>query len=297
MKTGIILLSLTILVFSGCATIEEAPQETTQEHSLEDLYSIFASMNTPINTPIKSLSSGRIMSDYHELPEGFNEPVVVKVSSDYYYDNRILTSEYELIYLSVLSNSNPGDITRDEIIGYSTNPTVSIIARSETIDRYLVSVSAAKPVFYRNYWYYMPGMYIPSEMKWLSFRQADYNEFKAMYDHAVNEEEFYGLTIINWWILYETRLTEYPVPKTTSGRPAYEQLIYFEDIPLRLTYQEGFLRYLEEEYTLGDTIFLYLQIGSINAFTKEYDCYVRDFSLISPKEIIDTRMDFLTSLK
>ncbi len=184
-----------------------------------------------------------------------------------------------------LSEAKPGDQ-----IGLSSGEEVQLFARSKELDPYLVACSAVKPFKWDGSWYYFPGMYVSSVMKWLSFEPANLANFKAMHDHATEEENRFGFTYFVWWSLLETTLDEYPALVKDDKEGRSEQVILFGDMPLKLSYQPGFLDYLLDEYTLGEKIYLYLQITGISGSTGEFQGYVRDFSLVPPEVIVDERL-------
>jgi len=287
MKKICLSLFLPILLTIGCVTGPGPQPQADLVDKAEPVYpqaglNCFAVMNTVPGTPVNSVGAGRLKQSFDALSEDFSAPVVFDVEHEYYYKGETLNCRFELIYEGIGGTPAEPEVSQNDIIGNALGERVSLCARSKELDPYLISCSYHPPQEKDGYWYYFPGMYISTEMKFLSFQPADYGAFKSMYDHATTGEEALGMTLFNWWSLVETRLDEYPV----QG----EQTILFEDIPLHLEYQKGFPEYLLDEYVLGDPIYLYLQIRGISGFSKEYNCYVRDFSLEPPEEIIRKRL-------
>jgi hypothetical protein len=270
---------------SSAAPVESGPAAAAAENP-RDPAEVLAVMNTSEGTEINAIDEGRVLSDYFPLPASYGDALVVETTRSYYYRGEELSLTFELIYTGL----NPvagGPIERGSTVGRAVAGEVGLVARAPELEPYLIGSSQSRPVYHEGYWYYFPGMYVSDQMKWLSFAPVEYEEFRAMYDHVTDPEEAPGVARFSWWVLYQTSLGEHPVPVADGN--GYEQLVMFDDMPLRLRWQRGFLDYLENEYVLGDPIYLYLQISGLSAFEKEFDCYVRDFSLVPPEEIIEDR--------
>ena len=78
------------------------------------------------------------------------------------------------------------------------------------------------------------------------------------------------------------------IPKKYDGYYYYMPGIHFE-----LYFQPGFKKYLEDECKPGDQIYFYVYVDSCNFFSKTYTAFVRDFSIASPEEIIDERIQMV----
>ena len=294
----IIIYGVLLVAFIGCASSPKLNNESVIPPEVKNVPDVkitcLATMNTQPNTSIKSVDDGIIQVEYSELPGEFIDSIVIETTREYYMDGKTKNSKFQLIYSGVNRTIESINIKNNFELGLATGTSVSICARSLDLDPYLVACSDVVPIYKNGYWYYFPGMYVSSQMKWLSFKPAEYESFKSMYDHATNGEEALGLTKFNWWVLYKTSLSEYPTPMNNEMST---QVIYFYDIPLRLNYQKSFLKYLQDEYILGTPIYLYLQIYGINGFDKEYKCYVRDFSLVPPEEIVNKRIEHIRGIK
>lgn len=252
---------------------------------------VIAVMNTEAGESIQSIDAGSLLAKYSPLPEGFENPLVVSTVKEYYYQGKALSSRFELVYSGIAAVSGDQEVQTNEILGSSTGSQVSLCARSASLDPYLVACSNLKPVLENGFWYYNPGMYIPTEMKWLSYEPVSLEDFRSMWDHATDEENSLSLTMFTWWSLYKTALDSYPEAVAGPDGETYEQVVLYEGMPMRLMYQRGFLKYLEDEYVLGDPIYLYLQISGIDGSDREFKCHVRDFSLEPPEKIVETRLN------
>jgi hypothetical protein len=260
-----------------------------------NLLTCAASMETAPDAEIKSVDSGSIASRYDPLPAEFGDPLVLLVKREYYQYGAKKTSAFELVYSGLridpaLAPAKKAEVESDARLGVATGEEVLLTARSEALDPYLVACSDTLPVLEDGYWYYVPGMYMPTQMKWLSYEPVDQASFRSMYDHATDEENSRGLTLFTWWSLLKTELPEYPTAVDGGGKTECEQVIDLGGMALHLSYQSGFLKYLKDEYKLGDPIYLYLQITGIDGPKEEFTCYVRDFSLLPPEEIVERRL-------
>jgi hypothetical protein len=293
-------LLLLALFFCGCSTLPKQADVLKQEIGtipVEEKKPVtcFAEINAQIGEGIKSLDDGSKFAGELKLPVEFPDAIVITTSREYYHNGLTKNVEFELIYSGIAGDASKIDFKKGDILGNAKGTTVEICIRTKELSPYLVACSNMVPIQSEGFWYYFPGVYSPSEMKWLSFKPAEYDSFKSMYDHATDEKEFHGLTVFNWWSLMETQLDTYPTPVMRNNVEVYDQLIHFKGLPLRLTYQKGFLNYLQDEYTIGDKIYLYLQITGINGFSKEFNCYVRDFSFDPPEVIVQKRMNTILS--
>ena len=161
--------------------------------------------------------AGRLKQSFDALSEDFSAPLVFDVEHEYYYKGETLNCRFELIYEGIGGTPAEPEVSQNDIIGNALGERVSLCARSKELDPYLVSCSYHPPQEKDGYWYYFPGMYISTEMKFLSFQPADYGAFKSMYDHATTGEEALGMTLFNWWSLVENELDEY----SRTGRADY----------------------------------------------------------------------------
>lgn len=247
--------------------------------------------------------TGTVVKSPKKLPDALKNSGVIKVTDEYYYEGKKCTSEYELIYFNMNVTAKKGaEIKSGEELGTATEDTIKILARTTTIDPYLVSVSNTLPVKVNGYYYYFPGMLTNNTMKYLIYEPLNLDNVKWMYEHTTNPESDEdwtpGVSIFYWKLLMETELSAYPkkLTKASSFRGVgieSSMEIEYEGMKFSLGFQEGFLDYLLDEYKLGDKIYLYIDVDSVDAFSKTFNCYVRDFSLISPTEIIQQRIDIV----
>ncbi len=288
-------LCLMVLFLGSCLSTKEATNSSKETNVAvsntegEEFVPPAAGAEVQVGQEIFSDVDGIIIEQYDPLPSFSPDVVVVETSSEYFYKGKVCVSDYQLVYGNVLSQKT-GEVKQKDSIGVATEELIGVFCRSKTLDAYLVSVSSVIPEFYQGYWYYFPGMFISSEMKWLDYFPPNEENFKDMYAHA--KESPMSLIRFYWPILLKTQLTEMP---TLLEDGTASQIIKYQDMPLSLRWQNGFYSYLENEYTLGDDIYLYLQIGGMAYFKNApvFDCYVRDFSLVPPEEVVEERIKII----
>lgn len=254
----------------------------------------------------KAVMGGDVVSDYEgvvvkspkKLPDECKDCCVLETSTPYYFDGKECTSKYQVIYYDITQTAKKGEkIQKGDKLGTANTSIAKIIVRSTELDPYLVSVSNVMPVQYEGYFYFYPGMLLYTTMKYLIYEPVNIDNVKWMYDHTTNpntttdDDWAPGLSVFNWKILVETTLSEYP--SILNEEVYFENILFesqmiieYEGMKFSLGFYKGFRDYLLDEYKLGDKIYLYLDIDSIDAFDKTFNCYVRDFSLESPTEIV-----------
>ncbi|WP_304225925.1 hypothetical protein [Gracilinema caldarium] len=295
---AIVCLSLSIF---GCSTVpvQQSKQTTDESEQIQKalsdparIPSLYASLECKAGDEIKAFDSGEIITDFAPLPEGILNPVVLQVQRPYYYHGKEQKSTFELIYFPMVRTNHDQSVKEDQIIGKTLGTKLNVILRSSTLNPLMISVSITLPVRYNGYFYYTPGLYVSSVMKWLLFPPIEETNFEAMYKHALETPE--SLLYFNTWCLYKTSLQDYPTPFQQNNKELYYSRIYYKDIPIDLIFQPGFLKYLKDEYTLGTPIYLYLQTESIFGNPATVRVWVRDFSLKSPDDIVDDKIKVIT---
>lgn len=281
----------------GCSTVpvQQSKQATDESDQIQKaLYdsaripSLYASLECKAGEEIKAFDTGEIITDFAPLPKDMVNPVVLRIQRPYYYHGKEEQSTFELIYFPIERIGSETSVEKNQIIGKTLGTKLNVILRSSTLDPLMISISITLPVQYNGYYYYTPGLYVPSVMKWLLFPPIETTIFEDMYKHALETPE--SLMYFDTWCLYKTTLQDYPTPFQQNNNEFYYSRIYYKDIPIDLIFQPGFLKYLKEEYTLGTPIYLYLQTESIFGTPATVRVWVRDFSLISPDDIVDDKI-------
>lgn len=315
------LLSAAILL-SGCATTgAKEPQITNianqapvQTYTLLDFYSYVPPVEsekltcvgvlstTPGQNVTAMVSGSTPVVNPAPVPASLGKTTVTSLRRKYYYDGQIREITFEIIY----SNIEPkyyaeySVIMSNDVIGTACGDSAGVVLRSERLEPYLISISNAKPDYMGGLWYYYPGIMDSSEVKWLDFTPPNEKELKELYEHATEVyNETLGATFgFLFQDLYETTLPVYPFLQDNGS--SVLGIDYF-GCHMLLYFQPGFYEYLQNEYTLGDKIYLLLQISEFTQGPEEgtlaYFGYVRDYSLRSPTEGVFNKFTLIKESK
>ncbi|MCR4899209.1 MAG: hypothetical protein K5907_00135 [Treponema sp.] len=299
-------LLLSALLLFSCATTQKTAAANPDNNTNLDEELPFVSKPCTDNEIINVYQRGKIKEKYDELPPSFTDAIVFECESEYYYNNKTNTSVYEMIYVGVqlLDGINTAEpLERGTQFANSTAAELKIICRTKDIDTYLVSSSNMLPKKYEGHYYYLPGMLLNTTMKYLDFASIEEYSYEWLYHHTVEEDPddtdwAPGASFVRWNAYIKTELALYPQllekPFYYSGVPMESStVIEYKGIPFELYFQPGFKQYLEEECKPGDQVYFYVFVDSCNYFSKSYTAYVRDFSTVSPEEIIDERIQMI----
>lgn len=297
-------LVLSALLLFSCATTKKSDSENPANATDINEEIPFVSKPCTDNEIINVYQSGKILKKYDELPPSFEDAIVFECESEYYYNNQTNTSVYELIYIGVKAfDGIDGSLEKSTPFATSTAEELKLICRSKTLDKYLVSTSTILPKKYNGYYYFLPGMLLNTTMKYLDFASIEEFSYDWLYHHTVEEDPddpdwAPGASFVRWNAYIKAELTAYPelLQETVgySGVPMESSTkIEYKGIPFELYFQPGFKQYLENECKPGDQIYFYVYVDSCNYFTKSYTAYVRDFSIQSPEQIIEERLQII----
>lgn len=295
-KNLMILFLLTLIVVS-CQTVRPVEQEEIPEFD-------FATLNCNRGEVIKTLLKGKILKSYDALPPEFIDPIVFQCESNFYYNSEVQTSTYQFIYIGAsLLDDFSEDLSSKVDFARTTEDGVKLICRTKELDTYLVSCSTAIPKKYDGYYYYLPGMLLNNTMKFLNFYNISEYDYKGIFNHTIEPDPkdpswIPGFSYVNWNVCMNAQLTSYPelLDKTFYyGNVPLESKaeITYDGIKFELYFQPGFKKYLEDECKLGDDVYFYAFVEGCGYYTKSYRAYVRDFSVISPEEIIEERLNLI----
>lgn len=252
---------------------------------------------------IKTYAKGKILKKFDKVPSEFPHAVVFECEEEYYLNKEVRTSVYQLVYSGVKKNNKVSEVLDlNAEFGTAADKELKLICRSKNLDEYLISCSTALPVEYNGYYYFLPGMLLNTTMKYLDFMDIHEYDFKELYDHTVIESDEEGWTpgasFVRWNVYLSAPLENYPLVLSNPEYYANVQLesyldIEYEGVKIKMYFQPGFKQFLEDECKIGDTVYYYLLIDTVDFFSKSYTAYVRDFSVISPDEIIEGRLNII----
>ncbi len=259
----------------------------------------------------------------YSIPKEFgNKTLVASFPYTYYFNGKKHDVFYEVIIKDVNLKKEIQDlplyseIKTDTVIGTASADNPGVMIRSVTgYDPSLVLDSKNVPVETGNYTYFDASTFMPTTPKFLTFQPVtskkdsiefwDYPETIeeiAAKGTAENENKEDIIRMPNFKIMIKTKLSEYPKPITSRSshdillRNMFysfcntEETIKFDGIPFHLVFYKDFENYLADEYKLGDDIYLYL-VFLFGRDGEQY-FYVRDFSIKSPEQRYDEKMNF-----
>ncbi|AEE17983.1 hypothetical protein Trebr_2579 [Treponema brennaborense DSM 12168] len=246
-----------------------------------------------------------------DIPENLKEDYICIVfPSVYYYGGEEMNSFYELVFFNVelKSDLDTGSILPvNTVIGTAKADTVCVMLRCIYLDPNLVLLSQNVPRRFGRYWYYGLEYFSPNVMRFLDYQTLDNADQKIDFGgtgqpqslndmvNMSNAQEDVICTYPPTSFIIKTKLDKYPEIKDES--PAifdsctHEMKIDFDGVPLRLFFYQGYDYYLREEYQLNNDIYLYINI--LYEINREVFCYVRDFSLQSPEDIVHFKLDYI----
>lgn len=270
----LILAVLALLVGTGCASSKPVLEHTPREFPLSH-----GQYSTTAGAAFASPFAGQVTPPVAGVYP-FERPLAVETETTYYYHDHKYTSSYQVLFTGVETSLKAGArVDAGDVLGNATGESVFVVIRSKIFDPYLVSMAQVMPYRHHEYWYFYPGMLDAAAMDWLSY--APFSKFRAEWNYLKTtrlqkEYDFQYKTLVH------TSLQEYPV---AAADGTSRQSLVHEGVTLNLHWQKDFRQYLEAEYQLGSPIYLYLLVTSINDAV--YECQVRDYSLVSPDEIVE----------
>ena len=291
---------LLLFVFVSCKTVE--PVESVEEEKSVDF--AYASFECTTGEVVKTLLGGKVLSEYDPLPVEFIDPIVFECEANFYYNKERQTSTYQFIYIGArLLNDVSETIDANVEFATATGNKINLICRTKDLDKYLISCSTAMPKKYNGYYYYLPGMLLNNTMKFLNFVDIKEYDYKWLYNHTIEPDSndpswIPGFSYVRWNVYMDAELASYPelLEKTVYYYNVPQESkteIMYDGIKFELYFQPGFKKYLEDECKLGDKIYFYLSVEGCNYYSKSYIAYVRDFSVISPEEVIEERINVI----
>lgn len=254
-----------------------------------------------------------------DLPKCFSKDTVVfDFTNVYYYEGKQQNVDCQMIISGIklskeYKNAKPGtEIKGGTTIGTAVSSPVVLNIRCKDFDIYLADTADCITVFENGWYYFGVGMLLPTTPKFLDYQeitgkksQIDFwdnpDTLEDLYKTATEPREDGGVPQFSqfpsFYVCLKTKLKAYPEPKAKAGdglmvanyfkNCTHYLDIKFDGIPVRLYFQNGFYDYLKEEYKLGKDIYIY---SVFIIFTNgRFYAYVRDYSLISPKEIAQNK--------
>lgn len=243
--------------------------------------------------------------------------VVLATSYRYYWDGQLETLDYELV-IGGLAEAvvGLGPIEQNEPLGLLTAE-VYIVARTLELENFMVRTSGDKPVWFKGYWYSSPQWFIPSRTQWLTFRQAGSMEeavldfYRRWADEEDTEAEQHSAVFTIHYapeldrVSVQTVLDAWPEPALRSTALTMTEMQFYRqsnlftlqnsltipglDYELVIFWQPGFDEYLWNEYQLGEPLWIYGGIMTLDHQHRRILLLTRDFALSSDRQVVEER--------
>ncbi|MGI5173256.1 RHS repeat protein [Treponema sp. OMZ 840] len=284
--------------------------------------------------PVPSIVSGQVIyagedvktniKSSMDIPEELaNGVVIIRYRIDYYYKNKIHSSDYQLLYSNIIPDAkftqasiqNPISIEANEILGIG-NDTVSVVIRIGNLDPHLVLCAQHLPLQVSSYWYYGVESLTPTVAKYLTFRPVLSKRDTIVFPDGISQslEEIVTKTNSSGAdtfpavpIKIKTVMNAYPAQKhqitDASEKIIHNQyfnnlnleaLVEFDGLKIHIYFPENFAQYFSKEYKLGDPIWFYGNI--VYVMNNELHMYGRDFVLEDPDETVIQRQNLIIQM-
>ncbi len=265
-----------------------------------------AAAGSPLYSPV----SGQVVAE--KLEGGDERSILIRSRQAYYLGGKEAVSEYELLVKNLKYEVKPETVEREAAIGVIA-ATTRLAARSRALDPYMLRNTTAKPVFKDGFWYFFPAWLDPSRFQALSFRQVDSFEAAVadFYERWAREDEKddQSFATIHYFpeldrIRVKIKLDAYPVPANRTQALGMTELNFYRNpglfvsesrfpmggkyVPI-MYWQKGFKEYLEKEYVLGNEVYVYCSVYTLDHVNKAIVVCVRDFALKSDEDVIAER--------
>jgi hypothetical protein len=300
---------LASLLLISCVSTQGARPEAGAPASSDKDIPVLTLNDSTEGAGIQSPAEGRLLGS-KAGPDGlYSATIACKI--DYFWKDAAASVAYELVFggLSSVSPDLGAVKVGAEIGKASAKPYVT--ARCAALDPFLIRMSPA-PVFSEGYWYFAPNWLLPDRTQWLTFRRV--NSFKAavedFYRRWRDEGAGHGDATIHYFpnldrIEAPIELASLPTPAEANSALAFTEDYFYKkkgvyslesriDLPgdydAILYWQDGFDKYLADEYKLGSKLWIYCSIFTLDHANKRIIVCVRDFSLKPNDETIKLAM-------
>lgn len=240
-----------------------------------------------------------------------NNSLLIKIERKYFLYGKSRAIEINLLMFDFTLSRNEGeDVKQGEIIGTQNASGQKFIIVAESIDDYLVLMSAAKPVFYDNkYWFNPSFLFRGGSMEYLDYEEVDLNKVLIDVAKEATDEGPGYVFYPDYKIRFKISLSEYPEMLSDKQRSAisgYELRLYgknglnesyneitIDGIKYLIIWQKGFNQYLRDEYALNADLWIYGALATYDFWQQEGYIFVRDFFPNSAEEILENHYKLL----
>lgn len=259
-------------------------------------------LTSPVEGVITSVQEGK-----------YGTEIIINCTQDYFWKGELCHFDYDFIFVGIENYIPNEGILINEPIGTITKNT-AFTARASNLNPFLVRMSSGYGVSVNDYFYFRPTWIYEERTQFLNYRQIDSIDAHAndFYERWTSEIEptdtNYVVTIFNYPELDSVRakivLNEYPEPieNTYAGfvsNAYFGYNLFVSQTELESTceytpylfWQEGFVEYLQNEYTLGTDLYVYCSFLGFDNENKKIVINVRDFAVKSDEEIVEERIN------
>jgi hypothetical protein len=265
---------------------------------------------------VRSIFDAPLGTDENPLSDDarklFGDSIIYPFSSTYNLYGKENTAEYYAIMFDFTKTvDDTANIKDEEIIGETAGTNPKLLVFSRTLDPFLIINCERMPYYYDGfYWFYPAFLFLEGGTVWLSFKQTDDIDevLIEMAEHVMDEPASFTF-YPSLRVRFKTHLNEYPRPLSEQEKKdiapydnmfyrkpditAFATEIYAGIFKYLLCWQNGFDRYLQDEYTLNDDLWIY---GSVITYRPQNNCgylFVRDFKRETLETMYEERLEML----
>jgi len=313
------LLSALALLVCSCASTELEPSPSVPAIEQEAVpiqpaptrpFDAFEWAADDAGKAVPSPVAGRLASVEQDEFGGLR--VVLESAVTYYFEGELRQISYDMVFGGLASAAREtGSVEQGETIGIGTEDSY-LAVRSPDLDPWMIR-SAPKPMYYGGYWWFVPEWIDPNLTQWLTYRPVEslLDAVEDFYRRWEDEHNDPGpsYTIHHYpdldRIRVKTVLRSFPIPLESSMAIEHTENYFYGSTghikfasdagrvaahSVVLCWQSGFDQWLREEYSLGDPIWIYCSIYTIDHEYRRILVFVRDFALAPDEEIVLSRI-------
>jgi hypothetical protein len=309
--------SAAAMALAGCAGAPRALPPTSEARSargearlpsFHEFFRALPSIGLRPDSPdgkVRSPVAGNVVAAESVFPDAsaLGKSVCVRTSVEYAMDNNIREDSFLVVIGGLESaTAKPGPIKAGDAIGTTPGGEFYCAIAADFASPYLVVMSPCRAERAEGRWWFDPSFLFSSgTTSWLTFDPiASFGDaVKDIGDHVRSESV--SMQVFFDRYRFAARLEEYPIPLTDEekgGIRAYERVLYEKDgiyefgqrvhaggYEVLLCWQEGFDRYLRDEYEPGGLIWLFGNLVTYDPKSETAYFFIRDFALESVEEM------------
>ena len=267
--------------------------------------------SVPAGAPLRAPVSG-IVAAVEEDTHGRSR-VVLSTEQQYYWNGSEQSTQYQLVIGGLeRATVQPGPVRLGDQVGVASEQSY-VTARHESLDRWLVR-NAVHATHLDGYWWFDPVWLDPHRTRFLSFRPIDdiHAHLRPLVELAEREatsnrdrtELLFQYIHGRDRVRVATSLPDYPESFQPGATVNAVEMQFYHGTgniqsrqvwtevggwTVTLYWQQGFRRYLREEYTPGEPIWLYMSVYAFDQSERNVIVFVRDFAIRPDEEVIPAR--------